>query len=461
MKQICFCKELSLTKNKNIKNNKNIKINNLNNINDITRTIIRKYCWNITNISNNQEINYSINGLAKSLNYKINITNKYINFVKEIMNATSLVIPYTFKYVTDYNDSILDFNFVNSQFLKNELNYTNIYGVAMPPGNSPWKNGNNKNKYSDGNIYINQSYFKITDFKKNSFLFTITLHELGHALGLSHPHDTGGNSTIINGVKNAYHTGKLKQNDFIYTVMTYVDIISKYGPKKNVNYGYINTWMSYDIAALQYLYGTKTNSINNTYNIKNNQWTCISDTGGTNTISAINMNKGVTINLNNANLNESSRNAGGYISTANNKGGITLSKNSIINRAIGSKHNDIIHSNLKNNIISSGGGKDKIYAVNGKINSGTGNDTIFINRINNTRNLIINGNKGKNKVIIKARSTYFKSITVKTNGQTILKKDQKSITISNITILKFNNKQIKIKKFIRKSKRLNQDIIIK
>ena len=117
MKERCFCKEFLSTKNKNIKNNNNIKINNLSNINNITRTLIRKYCWNIQKISNNNEINYSINGLAKSLNYNINITNTYKNFVKQIMNATSLVIPYTFKYVTDYKDSILDFNFVNSTLI--------------------------------------------------------------------------------------------------------------------------------------------------------------------------------------------------------------------------------------------------------------------------------------------------------------------------------------------------------
>ena len=52
--------------------------------------------------------------------------------------------------------------------------------------------------------------------------------------------------------------------------MTYNDITSSFSNNKNTSYGYVENWMAYDIAALQYLYG-KTNKTltNDVYYIKN------------------------------------------------------------------------------------------------------------------------------------------------------------------------------------------------
>ena len=455
----------------NNNNNNNLKINTIarsnksliryiNNkkIKNITRTIIRNCCWNFKKLNNNY-ILYSINGFARKtkLNKYINLKKKFINFVTDILNETSNIIPYKFKYTDNYKKSILDFNFVNNYFCARKLRHSNILGIAMPPGHRPWNNGSHKHIYSDGNIYINFQRFNTNQLKKYSFLHLITLHELGHALGLAHPHDTGGNSTIIKGInnRNKYSSGKYNQNNFIYTVMTYNDYTSKYGPKKNINYGYVKSWMSYDIEALQYLYGKTENKIqNDIYYIDQNKWICINDSKGNNIISAEKLKKGAIINLNKADLKKYSQNAGGKISTTNNKGGIVISNNSNINRATGSNFNDIIYSNKKKNFIDSKSGNDIIYAQNGRVICGKGKDKVIINNINNTKQLIVNGQSGINTLIIKSKfNKVYKIYCTKRRRVCIIlrKRSKNKIVLLNIQIIKFLNKTIWTKKYINKA----------
>ena len=71
------------------------------------------------------------------------------------------------------------------------------------------------------------------------------IHELGHALGLSHGHDTW----EIDNLPYAYDSME-------YSVMTYRSYVG--GPTNgytNETWGYAQTWMMLDIAALQYMYG--------------------------------------------------------------------------------------------------------------------------------------------------------------------------------------------------------------
>jgi len=426
-------------------NNYYLKNVDLSKINNITRTIIRNICWNFDKITenNSKPIYYSIN---KAANLYVNTnTPKYIkNFIKLTTDVTSDIIPYKFEYTNNFNKSIIDFNFVDSRFMKQYFNFNNIYGIAFPPGTNQWENINNKQLKSNGNLFINKDWFNETHYIKGSYLFLIVLHEFGHALGLSHPHDVGGNSTIINGINSPYSSGTLGQNDFIYTVMTYNDIVSKYGTKKISRSGYTKTWMSYDIAALQYLYGLKKNIGDDTYYIDSYTWSCFHDNLGNNTLSAEKANSGTIINLNNSNLDNNSKYAGGYISTSNSKSGAIIANGSNINNAIGSNFNDTIYSNNNSE----------------KINSGAGNDNIIVNNMNINKKLIVNGNDGFDILQINDNLKNFTNIIATKNVDLLIQKNDKIIIASNIQKIKLLDTDIDTIKYLNQSRINNKDVYI-
>lgn len=107
-------------------------------------------------------------------------------------------------------------------------------------------------------IFINDAVIgPEVSFSKGSATIYLLLHEIGHAFGLSHPHDTGAESTIMPGVSEATESGVCGQNHVFNTVMSYVFT----HPKLPLNLswdigdrGYPETFMPYDYACLRLLY---------------------------------------------------------------------------------------------------------------------------------------------------------------------------------------------------------------
>ena len=231
-------------------------------------------------------------------------------------------------------------------------------------------------------------------------------HELGHALGLAHPHNGGGawffenyggrfGSELYPGVpENGQDIGGDNYlNSTPYSLMSYNDqtsqlklqnslgVETRVTPGDEVNYGYSEGLGAFDIATIQYLYGPNTSQAtgDDVYLLDTstlNGYRTIWDNGGSDTISATNSGAGVVIDLRSATLlNEDG--GGGYLSRVDDQFiGYSIAYNTtgtaIIENAIGSSSADRINGNSDNNSLDGGSGNDIIT-------SGAGDDTLLGN----------------------------------------------------------------------------------
>jgi serralysin len=80
-----------------------------------------------------------------------------------------------------------------------------------------------------------------------TYAFATVIHELGHSLGLKHPHD----------MDDAYSVTLPSSLDAMeYTIMSYRSYVGQTASGyRNEGYGFAQTYMMYDIAALQTMYG--------------------------------------------------------------------------------------------------------------------------------------------------------------------------------------------------------------
>jgi serralysin len=214
-------------------------------------------------------------------------------------------------------------------------------------------------------------YFNTQDSTWNALAqggygFVTIIHELGHGLGLAHPHDGGGerDATKFPGVKaafNSYGTNNLNQG--IYTTMSYNSGWQGERPS-SYDFGWEGTPMALDIAALQKLYGANmtTATGNDTYLLPSQNgvgtyWQCIWDAGGQDTLSNAGSSSACTINLTAATLTGAS--AGGMVSWNKTiKGGFTIANGVVIENAIGGSGADVLVGNAQANQLTGGAGTD-------------------------------------------------------------------------------------------------------
>lgn len=206
--------------------------------------------------------------------------------------------------------------------------------------------------------------------QQGGFGFVTAIHEIGHGLGLAHPHDNGGGSSRYPGVRSADDLGRYDLNQGIYTTMSYNDGLVSNGHDGNV-YGYQGTPMAFDIAAIQSLYGT-----NNQYRTGNDVYrlptqnksgtfySSIWDAGGTDTIAAGKTSTDATIDLRQASLR--GPNGGGYLSAVSGiYGGVTIANGVTIENARGSRGDDAITGNIAANTLNGKKGDDAISGRQG------------------------------------------------------------------------------------------------
>lgn len=213
------------------------------------------------------------------------------------------------------------------------------------------------------------------------------IHELGHALGLAHPHDTGGGSTIFPGVTaSSGDYGNFDMNQGIFTMMSYNDgwRTGPLGGSPSMTCGYEAGPMALDIAALQAMYGANisTHAGNDSYLLPTADatgigYSCIWDAGGDDTI--VGGDLGNVIDLRAATL-QAAPGGGGWISfAANVHGGFTIARDVLIENAIGGAGADSIQGNTTANDLQGGGGADTIHGAAGNdlVSGGSENDLLW------------------------------------------------------------------------------------
>ncbi|MBB4041935.1 serralysin, partial [Microvirga flocculans] len=220
---------------------------------------------------------------------------------------------------------------------------------------------------------------------KGTNAYQLTMHELGHSLGLKHTHDSASGMPKMSALHDSTE----------FTVMSYND--TQDAPQ---------SFMQYDIAALQALYGAdfNTNSGSTVYRWNSTTgemfingvgqgathnariFLTIWDGGGVDTYDMSNYSDDAVIDLSpggvsrfsNAQLanKDSAAKVGGNVYNAFQYKG---DARSLIENAIGGSGNDVINGNVASNKLTGNAGQDTLYgfAGNDELHGGDGTDRLY------------------------------------------------------------------------------------
>ena len=229
---------------------------------------------------------------------------------------------------------------------------------------------------------------------KGSLGLVTMVHEIGHLLGLAHPHDGGAgeDASLFPGVGwDPYDTGDGGLNQGVYTTMSYnFGYSAASAGHTDESFGFQYGPMALDIAAIQAIYGANSNYAtgNNVYklptaSVTGSYFSSIWDTGGTDTISNEGGSYRSVIDLREA---TAGINGGGYISFTTDQygrivtGGYTIARGVVIENAIGGNGDDTITGNAVVNRLEGGAGNDILDGGAGAdtMIGGTGSDTYYV-----------------------------------------------------------------------------------
>lgn len=273
-----------------------------------------------------------------------------------------------------------------------------------------------------GDAWFNNSGGYYDNPVKGNYAYSTFLHEIGHALGLEHPHD---------------NNMPVERDSLEYSVMSYRSYVgaSLNGGYTNGNWSYPQTLMMYDIAAIQHMYGPNfgTNSGNSTYSWSpqtgemsingngqgapdaNKIFMTVWDGGGVDTYDFSKYSTDLDVSLapgewtttSSSQLAELHYN-GSELATGNIANALLYNgdKRSLIENAKGGHGDDVIKGNVASNTLSGAGGSDTLRGFGGQdklfggadsdhLVGGGGNDRL----VGGGGNDVLNGGAGKDKLI--------------------------------------------------------------
>ena len=235
--------------------------------------------------------------------------------------------------------------------------------------------------------------------QQGGFYFPTLLHEFGHGMGMAHPHDNGGHSSVMRGAGGGTGgigggIGDYELSQQVYTVMSYNDgyTTSPYGQPRSGgitgtqvdHFGWVGTLSPLDIAVIQDKYGVNEDTAtgNDTYTIKDyngpgNFYSSIWDAGGTDEI-VYDGGQDANIDLRPATL-QYEWGGGGWVSYAwGVYGGFTIANGVTIENARSGSGNDTLTGNEAGNRLESGAGDDALVGNGGNdiLIGGAGADSL-------------------------------------------------------------------------------------
>lgn len=241
----------------------------------------------------------------------------------------------------------------------NQVNTINIIPIANLLGD---RSRASLPAYAQGGSPLSSSdvYMSDKDVSINGYTFALStfVHEIGHALGLTHPHD-----------QSQIRMPELDDH-LRHSIMSY----NARGMTAGVDE--ILDFQVLDIAALHYLYGpSKTvRTGDDTYTLSTGTSNFLWDGVGRNTIDASALEDRVTLSLTPGYWGYIGADRG-YGITA--PGQVTVNYNSVFENAIGTRFNDELHGNSGFNRLYGGDGNDVLAGVGGYgvLDGGAGFDT--------------------------------------------------------------------------------------